>query len=124
MVTTSARRQAAVFGLAAAFSLAMCFVLMAQTSAPKAIVAGTVFDSQGLSVPGCKLVISSASDPKQKWQGISDRRGEFAIRVPAGQFHIAASAKGFESQEKTVEVDEGTKSITTFMLSPVKKRAK
>jgi hypothetical protein len=53
---------------------------------PYAVVAGTVFDSNFRAVPGVKVKIGRLEGEKvgKTWEHISDRRGEFAQRVPAG----------------------------------------
>jgi hypothetical protein len=53
---------------------------------PYAVVAGTIFDSNARAVPGIKVKIARLDGEKigKTWEHISDRRGEFAQRVPAG----------------------------------------
>lgn len=53
---------------------------------PYAVVAGTVFDANARPVPGVKVKIARVEGDKtgKTWEHISDRRGEFAQRVPAG----------------------------------------
>ena len=49
-----------------------------------ALIFGTVFDQDQRPVAGVKIKIRRADQKKAKWELISDRRGEFAQRVPAG----------------------------------------
>ena len=119
MKNTRRRQWARAFLLLAALALPALLTLSAadKPSQARAVVAGSVFDSDGRSLPGCKVTVVSESDPKQKQQALTDRRGEFAVRVPVGRYAISVTAKGFQAQQKTVQVEEGEKSNTTFQLS-------
>jgi hypothetical protein len=44
-----------------------------------------VFDPDGQTVYGVKVKIRRADQKKARWELVSDRHGEFAQRVPAGQ---------------------------------------
>jgi hypothetical protein len=50
-----------------------------------ALIYGTVWNSDNLAVPGIPVKIQRVGDKKPKWEQVSDRRGEFAQRVPPGQ---------------------------------------
>jgi hypothetical protein len=90
---------------------------------PLGLIAGTVFQSNGRLLPGAKVVAVSEADPKIREEAFTARRGEFVLRVPAdARYVVTASAKGFESQEKTTEVYEAQKSTVTFLLSPRKRK--
>jgi len=52
--------------------------------APYALIFGTVWDAQSRPAYGVPVKIRLADKKKAKWELISDRRGEFAQRVPAG----------------------------------------
>ena len=119
MKNTRRRQWARAFLLLAALALPALLTLSAadKPSQARAVVAGSVFDSDGRSLPGCKVTVVSESDPKQKQQALTDRRGEFAVRVPVGRYAISVTAKGFQAQQKTVQVEEGEKSNATFQLS-------
>lgn len=119
MKNTKRRRRARAFLLLAFLALPALLTLSAADKPPqaRAIVAGSVFDSNGRSLPGCKVEVVSESDSRQKQQALTDRRGEFAFRVPVGRYAISVTAKGFQAQEKTVQVEEGEKSNATFLLS-------
>lgn len=85
---------------ATAHKFALCFLLTSLASSllavpgfagkkkekPYAVVAGTVFDANARPVPGVKVKIARVEGDKtgKTWEHISDRRGEFAQRVPAG----------------------------------------
>lgn len=53
--------------------------------APYALIFGTVWDAQDRPVYGVAIKIRRADQKKPKWQVMSDHRGEFAQRVPAGK---------------------------------------
>ena len=119
MKNTKRRLRAWALLLLAVLALSAFLTLSAADKPPqgRAIVAGAVFDSNGRSLPGCTVVVVSESDSKQKQQALTDRRGEFALRVPPGRYTVSVAAKGFESQQKAVQLEEGEKSNTTFLLS-------
>ena len=118
MRKTKALRQAPALLLLAAVIAASLAAAEKKPSA-NAVLAGTVFDSNGRALPGCTVEIVSEADPKQKHRGATDQRGEYAVRVLASRFSVAVSRKGFQPQQKTVEVVQGEKSATTFLLSPL-----
>ncbi len=72
------RRAAALLLLCAAFGFA------ADKRAPYALIYGTVFSPSGSLAQGVRVVIRQQSGGKHKYQLVSDRRGEFAQRVPVG----------------------------------------
>jgi hypothetical protein len=41
-----------------------------------------VFTDQGFALPGARVRVRRADEKKPKWEATSDRRGEFAVRVP------------------------------------------
>ena len=86
----------------------------------QALIAGTVFQSSGRSLPGAAVEVRNESNRKKKFGARTDRRGEFAIRVPAGKatFQVTAKAKGFGPEQKSVEVYADEKVTLNFILSP------
>lgn len=50
-----------------------------------ALIYGTVWGADGRALGGIPIKIQRAGDKKPKWQLVSDRRGEFAQRVPPGE---------------------------------------
>ncbi len=91
---------------------------------PLGVIGGTVFHKSGLLLRGATVKAVNNDNPKLKGEAVSDRRGEYAIRVPAveSSYAVTATAKGFEPQEKTVDVYEGQKSVTTFRLIPTESK--
>lgn len=77
---------------------------------PYALLFGTVFGPDDRAVAGVKVKIRRSDQKKAKWELYSDRRGEFAQRVPAGKadYVVWAEVKGPEGQsrqEVTVHVE-------------------
>lgn|ERR1017187_7623651 len=50
-----------------------------------ALIYGTVWGADGRAVGGVPIKIQRVGDKKPKWELVSDRRGEFAQRVPPGE---------------------------------------
>jgi hypothetical protein len=63
---------------------------------PYALIFGTVYAADDHPAPGVRVKIRRAADKKARWELVSDRRGEFAQRVPAGQadYVVWADLKG------------------------------
>lgn len=72
-----------------------------------ALIFGTVYTPQGRSAVGVKVRVQREGDKKPKWQLVSDRRGEFALRVPAGKadYLVWADRKGKRVADTKVHVE-------------------
>jgi hypothetical protein len=84
-----------------------------------AIVSGTVFDASGYALADAEAKLTFEAPAKAKpLEAVSSPRGEFVFRVPPGPAHytVTVSAKGFESQSKTVEVQDQERVEVTFQL--------
>lgn len=91
-----------------------------------AVVAGTVFQESGFALPRAEVALrpvsgdsgTSAHKKMKELQAVSDRRGEFAFRVPAspGRYTILVRAKGYAGQEKAVAVTSSERVDVTFQL--------
>lgn len=96
---------------------------------PYAVVGGTVFRDPGLAFPDAQVTLTpdpapgQPASPIKKLSAISDRRGEFAFRVPvtAMRYTIRASAKGYTPQQRTVSVEGEQRVDATFTLEPESK---
>jgi len=95
-------------------------------SASFAIVAGTVFRDNGFSLPGADVLIQAKSLPEgvRKFKPqrlLSDGRGEFAFRVPAGKavYTLTVKAGGYQAAEKDVNVNADERADVYFELRPV-----
>jgi hypothetical protein len=113
-------RRAAIAALLFAAVLVPARAAGQKPAASDGVIAGSVFNQSGRSVPGARVAVAPEGAPKIKRQAASDGRGEFAVRVPAGagRYVVTVEAKGFAAQSKTVEVFESEKTSVTFLLEP------
>jgi hypothetical protein len=88
-----------------------------------AIVGGTVFRDSGLALPGAEVTLARDSGPlsskgAKAQRQTSDARGEFAFRVPseAARYRVTASARHFQRQQKTVEIQGYERADVTLTL--------
>ena len=110
--------------VAALWGCALLLSAADRNDAPHAVVAGTVFRENGFSLPGAAVTLAvkdAAGVPKKKikkLQSVSDRRGEFAFRVPAGAgtYIVEAFMKGFQSVEKEASVSGEERVEVTLVL--------
>jgi Carboxypeptidase regulatory-like domain len=85
-----------------------------------AIVSGTVFDEGGYALPDVDVTLTSGAQPKSKpMDAVSSARGEFTFRVPPGPAHyqVTAQSKGYQSQTKSVAVQDQERVEVTFQLA-------
>ena len=61
--------------------------------APYALIEGTVWDAHNQPFYGARVSIRLAGQKKAHWERISDHRGEFAQRVPAGRADYIVTAE-------------------------------
>jgi hypothetical protein len=86
---------------------------------PYAVVAGTVFQENGFSLPGAVVTLLAKGAAKgKKLEAVSDARGEFAFRVAAGAgtYVVKATHKGFQPAEKGALVSGEERVEVTLML--------
>ena len=90
-----------------------------------AVVSGSVFDSSGYALPGADATLAPdvqapgvQAQKVKPIEAVSDARGEFVVRVPPGPMHyiVAVHAKGYQSQQKTVSVQDQERVEVTFQL--------
>ncbi|MGH9492880.1 MAG: hypothetical protein ACRD2K_05215 [Terriglobales bacterium] len=69
---------------------------------PYALIFGTVYSPDDRPAYGVKVKIRRAEEKKARWELYSDRRGEFAQRLPAGSadYVVWAEVKGPKNQPK------------------------
>jgi hypothetical protein len=89
-----------------------------------ALIYGTVWGADDRPVAGVPITIRRAADQKPKWKLVSDRRGEFAQRVPAGQDDYIVQAdikvpKGEAKPEITVKIDNNEREDVALHLKSV-----
>ncbi len=93
------------------------------------VVAGTVFQETGFLLRGARVTLTPVPadgaqvKKKQIQHTVTDNRGEFAFRVPAGamRYTVRAEADGWEPAEKTVEVQWDQRVDVVLRLRPATK---
>lgn len=61
------------------------------------VITGTVFTENALAFPGIVVRVRLSSEKKYRWQGYTNSRGEFAIRVPVDQkFEVLIHEKKYK----------------------------
>lgn len=85
----------------------------------------TVFTEDGHLLPDADIFVHPVGKKKPNWEATSDRRGEFAVRVPPdGDYEIEVKAKGYVTQTHTVTAQLGERLDMTFNMpfQPPKKK--
>lgn len=78
---------------------------------------GAVFTEQGFALPGAEIRVRRAGERKTRWEARSDRRGEFAVRVPRGaEYEMSVSAAGYREQRRRVDARTGSREDFVFRL--------
>lgn len=97
-----------------------------QRPAEQAMLFGTVFRGSYLALEGARVVAYNEAKPKKKYRAITNYRGEYRIRVPAGDatYVVTASAPRFAQSQRTVKVYGIEKSTANLILEPRKKAEK
>ena len=95
---------------------------------PFALLKGSCFDQRGFSLPGVaiRVTLPPGENEKKKgkrWRMQSDRRGEFAVRLPAGEqtVVVTASKKGYRKAEKSVQFYGDELQHVVIQLKPIAK---
>lgn len=89
------------------------------------LLIGTVFTEEGFLLRGTEIRVRRVGEPKVRWRGVSDRRGEFAVRVPGGaEYEMTVAAKGFQEQARKVDARTGSREDLVFRLAPAPKGKK
>jgi len=85
-----------------------------------AVVSVSVFDDSGYALTGAEVILAPDVQPTKAntIEMVSGARGEAVVRVPPGPMHYNATvhAKGFQSQRKTVSVEDQERVEVTFQL--------
>lgn len=89
-----------------------------------ALVSGTVFQESGYALPEAEVVLTPEPQPDsprvkvKKLETVSDARGEFVFRVPAAamRYTVSVTAKGYQPQQKPVNVQGEERVDVTFQL--------
>lgn len=95
---------------------------------PFALLKGSCFDQRGFSLPGVaiRVTLPPGENDKRKekrWRMQSDRRGEFAVRLPAGEqtVVVTASKKGYRKTEESVQFYADELQHIVIRMKPVAK---
>ena len=89
------------------------------------LIFGTVFEEAGFLLPGAEIRVRRAGDRKIRWRQTSDRRGEFAVRVPPGaEYELTVKAKGFEEQSRKIDARTGDREDLIVRMKPLPERKK
>jgi hypothetical protein len=76
-------------------------------------------------LPGAEVKVRRTNEHKQRWEAYSDRRGEFAVRVPKGdQYEIAIKANGYWPLTRTLDARSGDRQDLVFRMQPAAKGKK
>jgi hypothetical protein len=79
----------------------------------------TVFNEKGGRFPDAAYSTHPAGKTKPHWDGYSDARGEFAVRVSVqGDYEIEVKAKGYDPQIRKVASVAGDRTDVVFNLVP------
>jgi hypothetical protein len=88
---------------------------------PRFVVLGTVFTEQGFALPGAEIRVRRAGEKKVRGEAVSDRRGEFGVRLSSGfEYEVAVKAKGFEEQTQKVDGRSANMQEVVFRMKPAK----
>ena len=83
------------------------------------VVFGTVFTEKGFALPGAEVRVRRAGGRKTRWEARSDRRGEFAVRVPRGaEYEMTVTAAGYQEQARKINARTGNREDLVFRLPP------
>ena len=87
-----------------------------------ALIYGTIWGPEDHPVPGVPVKIRRAQDKKAKWELVSNSRGEFAQRVPAGREDYVVEAdvkmpKGQPKPQAQVHIDNDERQDMSIHLT-------
>jgi hypothetical protein len=84
------------------------------------LIFGTVFEESGFLLPGAEIQVRRGGEKKVRWRQISDRSGEFAVRVPPGaEYELTVKAKGFEEQSRKIDARTGNREDLIIRMKPL-----
>jgi|GEM_PF-557206 len=95
------------------FSLLLLWLPLHLTAAsegdelPKASVQGTVYSADGQPAQSVTITLLDSTTGKARYGTLSDERGQFFLKVPAGVYLLRASFMGFERTQLRVEALAG-----------------
>ncbi len=94
-----------------------------------ALLKGSCFDQRGFSLPGVAIQVTlppgenGKKKKEKRWRMQSDRRGEFAVRLPAGEqtVVVTASKTGYLKAETSVQFYADELQHIVIQMKPVAK---
>jgi hypothetical protein len=107
-----------VGGVAAIAGAGAAIAATQKPSVNDCILSATVFTDEGRLLQGAEIRVHPAGKKKPNYEAISDRRGEFAVRVPTvGEFEIEIKASGFVAQTRRVTTAQGQRMEMVFHMA-------
>lgn len=83
------------------------------------IIFTTVFTEQGFALPGARVRVRRTDEKKFRWEAVSDRRGELAVRVPQdSEYEMTVEAHEYKMQTRKVDANEGNRADVTIRMEP------
>jgi len=83
------------------------------------VIFTTVFTEQGFALPGASVRVRRTDEKKFRWEAVSDRRGEFALRVPQdSEYEMTVEAHGYKMQTRKVNASDGNRADLTIRMEP------
>ena len=124
MVNSTATRRGWIAVAAGAAAAAPLVGAGEKQAEPQALLFGTVFRASYLALPGARVVAFNEARPKKKYRTVTNYRGEYRIRVPAGDatYIVTASAPRFRAESRPVQVYGVDKTTANLILKPRKPR--
>ena len=87
---------------------------------PIFVIFTTVFTEQGFALAGARVRVRQADQKKFKWEGVADRQGEVAFRVPPGaEYELMVEAKGFKPETRKIDAREENQADLTIRMEPL-----
>ena len=81
------------------------------------IIFTTVFTEKGFALPGARVRVRRMDEKKFRWDAISDRRGELAVRVPQdSEYEMTVEAHGYKLQTRKVDANDGNRADLTIRM--------
>lgn len=124
----SLRRTAWVAGLVLCLSLSVALAQQVEPGQPYSLIFGTVYGPDERPAPYVKIKVRRGDQKKAKWELVSDRRGEFAQRFPAGaaDYFISTQVEkkyGVENKEVKVHIDNDERQDVALHLTKIDTKA-
>jgi hypothetical protein len=77
----------------------------------------TVFTDQGFALSGARVRVRRLDEKKFRWEGVSDRRGELAFRVPQNmEYEMTIEARGFKPETRKIDTRDDNRTDLTIRM--------